>query len=335
MNSQVSIIIPLFNREDLIGETLESIQAQSYQNWEALVVDDGSTDGSRAVVEGFGERDKRVRLLEWGEAPKGACSCRNKGLQEAQGEFVIFLDSDDLLTPDALARRVEALAAAPALDFTVSGTVIFDSKIGDVSRYLCFPHETDCSDTERFFLFDHPWLTTGPTWRRSFLQENHLQWRENLDRWQDLFFHLDCLAYSPVYQRLAGYDNGWRRDAPDKITRLKNVEKESLLVLLSALKDIELRKEQGPLYEKNIAVVYSAFSQAFRARGVAKWLDELSPQEGGLLVECYSKSPRHRWSLSLRSRRFANCLTRVIPPSAEQRVEEKFLRRVVRKRRVM
>ncbi len=86
----VSIIIPLYNREGLIGETLASVCGQSYQNLEILLVDDGSTDSGARVVAEWRHRDRRVQLLVRDQVPKGAPSCRNLRSRECHGGFCYF-----------------------------------------------------------------------------------------------------------------------------------------------------------------------------------------------------------------------------------------------------
>ncbi|UXX81111.1 glycosyltransferase [Reichenbachiella carrageenanivorans] len=101
----VSIIIPSFNREALIAETLQSVLDQTYPTWECLIVDDGSIDGTKAVAQSFIEKDARFKWLERHREPKGAPTCRNIGIEKSKGEYVIFLDSDDLLYPHCIEKR--------------------------------------------------------------------------------------------------------------------------------------------------------------------------------------------------------------------------------------
>lgn len=109
-NPFVSIIIPTYNRAHLIGETLDSVLAQTYQNWECIIVDDGSTDDSEFVINEFIKKDKRFRYFRRPiDIVKGASSCRNYGLQKAIGDFIVFLDSDDLLTVECLSGRITSI----------------------------------------------------------------------------------------------------------------------------------------------------------------------------------------------------------------------------------
>lgn len=93
----VSVIIPVYNREQYIEECVHSVQAQTYQNFEILLIDDGSTDNSLAVCQALAEKDNRIHLLH-GEH-QGVSAARNLGLSAVEGEYVFFLDSDDVIYP--------------------------------------------------------------------------------------------------------------------------------------------------------------------------------------------------------------------------------------------
>lgn len=109
MKPLISIIIPSFNRATLIGETLESVLAQTYTNWECIVVDDGSTDNTLEVVEGFCKNDSRFSLHIRNREPKGAQVCRNIGIESSKSDWITFLDSDDILLPNKLELQVDVL----------------------------------------------------------------------------------------------------------------------------------------------------------------------------------------------------------------------------------
>lgn len=113
MPPTVSVIIPMFDCGAYIREAIGSLQAQTLEEWEAIVIDDGSRDDGPAIVEGLARHDGRVRLLR--QANAGVSAARNAGLDQARGEFVSFLDADDWLTPrglEALVGRVRAGAGS-------------------------------------------------------------------------------------------------------------------------------------------------------------------------------------------------------------------------------
>ncbi len=104
MNDLVSIVMPSFNTAPYIGESIRSVQSQTYQNWELLIVDDCSTDGTEFAVVPF-LPDRRIVFLK-NEKNVGAASSRNLALREAKGKWIAFLDSDDLWLPDKLSRQI-------------------------------------------------------------------------------------------------------------------------------------------------------------------------------------------------------------------------------------
>ncbi len=101
----VSIVTPVFNAAPWLGQTLASVRAQSFTCWEHLLVDDGSTDGSAAILEAAAAADARIRILRMPRTA-GPSAARNFALDAAQGRFVAFLDADDLWLPDKLSRCV-------------------------------------------------------------------------------------------------------------------------------------------------------------------------------------------------------------------------------------
>lgn len=102
----VSIITPNWNCAKYICETIKSVQAQTYQNWEMIIVDDCSTDNSEEVVKPFLELDKRIRFLK-NVKNSGAAVSRNYALREAKGRWITFLDSDDLWLPEKLEKQLK------------------------------------------------------------------------------------------------------------------------------------------------------------------------------------------------------------------------------------
>jgi len=120
----VSVVIPAFNTGRFLPETLESVFAQSYPNLEIIVIDDGSTDDTRAVARGYGER---IVLLERPHAGLGPT--RSAGIERAVGEFLLFLDSDDILEPDAVRTQVDVALRHPGSGLVVGDGIEFDGPV--------------------------------------------------------------------------------------------------------------------------------------------------------------------------------------------------------------
>jgi teichuronic acid biosynthesis glycosyltransferase TuaG len=113
-NELVSIITPSYNTADFIGHTIESVLAQTYQNWEMIIVDDASTDNSSEVINYFAERDSRIKPLFLKEN-KGQGNARNIATELAKGRFITFLDSDDLLDATKVEKHVQFMLSQNAV----------------------------------------------------------------------------------------------------------------------------------------------------------------------------------------------------------------------------
>jgi glycosyltransferase involved in cell wall biosynthesis len=120
----ISVVIPAYNAERTIRETVKSVLDQSFADFELLVIDDGSTDGTLSVLEGF--TDKRLQVHSFSNA--GLSASRNRGTALARGQFVAFLDADDLWTPGKLAAQLEALERHPEAVLAYSWVNYMDSQ---------------------------------------------------------------------------------------------------------------------------------------------------------------------------------------------------------------
>jgi glycosyltransferase involved in cell wall biosynthesis len=190
MQPVVSIIVPSFNRAELIGETLDSVRAQTFADWEAIVVDDGSTDAALKTISRYEAMDPRIRTLSRNREPKGAAACRNIGLAAARGDHVVFLDSDDMLGPDCLKQRIRVMSENSGADYAVFQGLIFNVKPGDTP--LAWNVMNDETDLCRFLRGDSVWQTTGPIWKKSSVQRLG-GFDEQMSSWQDADLHVRAL----------------------------------------------------------------------------------------------------------------------------------------------
>ena len=106
MPHKVSVIIPIYNRADLLPRAMSSVLNQTFQDFELIIVDDGSTDNTKQVVEEFQKKDKRIKYI-WQENSGGPAKPRNIGIKDSQGEYIAFLDSDDDWLPEKLEKQLE------------------------------------------------------------------------------------------------------------------------------------------------------------------------------------------------------------------------------------
>ena len=116
MDPLVSIIIPCYNYGFVLHETLNSLREQHYNNWEAIIVNDGSTDDTAQVVSTYAENDKRFRLINI--VNQGVSVARNIGLENSRGQYIQFLDADDLIGPQKIALQVEQMEKHDEIDIS-------------------------------------------------------------------------------------------------------------------------------------------------------------------------------------------------------------------------
>jgi len=130
----VSVIIPTYNRSSLIGETLDSIIAQTYHQWECIVVDDGSTDYTNELLEFYTQKDARIQFYPRpGSLKKGANACRNYGFELSKGNYINWFDSDDFMMANKLEEQVRVLKANQNLSFCTCEYGLYDENLKLIS----------------------------------------------------------------------------------------------------------------------------------------------------------------------------------------------------------
>jgi glycosyltransferase involved in cell wall biosynthesis len=206
----ISVIVPVFNRERLLATCLESIKQQTFKFWECIIVDDGSTDSSLAIAKSFSDKDKRFKAFARTRPNKGAGACRNEGVKCASGAFVVFLDSDDLLSEVCLENRLASFLQHPDCDLVVFRTGGYFETVGD-SRTLHNVEKIE-RDLLRYLRLDVPWPVNGPLWKRSVLQDIG-GFDESLPGWQDWQVHVTALLAGKRYVKM--------RNEPDSYIRMK------------------------------------------------------------------------------------------------------------------
>lgn len=181
---EVSIVIPIFNAENYIDQCMASLMNQTMNDYEVILIDDGSTDGSRQVAEGWKEKyPSIVRVYSQQNAGQG--DARNKGVMYAQGKYILFVDSDDKVAPDLVEEAYHAIIESHA-DMAIFDAVVVDEagkKIEDMTGCHTDKKEISLETFPRLLLeYPCPW---NKIYRRDFLIDNGLQypvhmWYEDL-----------------------------------------------------------------------------------------------------------------------------------------------------------
>jgi glycosyltransferase involved in cell wall biosynthesis len=191
VDSKISIIIPVYNREHLIGETLDSILTQTFTNWECILVDDHSTDATIAVLEAYRLKDKRIK---WVSRPndrfKGANACRNYGFEISRGDFIQWFDSDDIMLPDFLEKKYNALN--DTVDFVVSYCHNFNENGVEEKIIKYEGNKVNALNFENFLKEKVYWITQDFLIRKSSLKG--VKFNETLQSGQEYNFFMVLLA---------------------------------------------------------------------------------------------------------------------------------------------
>ncbi len=200
----ISIITPFQNRLELLIEAINSVIKQTSSNWELLLVNDHS---DASMVESLEQKIKnypKIKLLD-AKNGSGAAYARNTGIQAANGDYLIFLDSDDILLPYAIEQRTQAIKNYPdydALIFNVKKIPQNKLKQLNFNDYKQISPLPDWNTVEpnplrQFLSLNSPWQTSAGTWKKSWLLAHKVFFDPKLQIWQDVDFHIKALLNTP------------------------------------------------------------------------------------------------------------------------------------------
>jgi glycosyltransferase involved in cell wall biosynthesis len=195
----VSIIIPCYNYGRYISDTIKSVQAQSHHNWECIIVDDGSTDNTIDIVAAFAAADSRIILRQ--QKNQGPSAARNLGLKISRGDFIAFLDADDLFHKDKLNSHLQHFALTPEIDISYGNCLYFSAeKPGELfanielTRTEWMPRITGCGyDILPKLVAGNIFPICAPVFRRSIFKQSAAfeTSLKNLEDWS-LWFSAAC-----------------------------------------------------------------------------------------------------------------------------------------------
>jgi glycosyltransferase involved in cell wall biosynthesis len=183
----VAVILPTHNRAGFVAEAIASVQAQTFRDWELIVVDDGSTDDTQAVVAGF-LADPRIRYVAIAKA--NSATARNRGIAETCAPFIAYIDSDNLWYPHFLRRAVDCLATEPGVDL-VYGALVTDEHPLDRRRILWSPFDRDA-------LLKSNFIDTNVIVHRRSLVAQFGDWDASLERLLDWDLVLRYTSETPA-----------------------------------------------------------------------------------------------------------------------------------------
>ncbi len=186
---KVSVIIPAHNIEQYIPECLESLINQTYANYEVLVVENGSKDNTYSIAKGYVEKDSRIKVFK--ETIKGVMNARNKGLAEAEGDFIMFIDGDDFIANDYL--EVAVASMKDGIDLAILPYALYTNGHVEKYEYLAPSGVYEGSKGLRFFALPYVW---GKVFRKEIIEKHNLKYDTSLAHVEDLLFSIEYLLVS-------------------------------------------------------------------------------------------------------------------------------------------
>ena len=194
----VSIIMPLYNKAAVLPETLASVFAQSFENWELIIVDDGSDDGSLAIADAFQKmHSHKCKILQSDKARSGASAARNKGLSASSGSFIVFLDGDDLLEPFCLQQRINVMQEDSKTDWAVFSQYKWFPEINGIPDLYNRKVTSKTEAIHCFLQMNPPWQTMAVIWRKKALMRLG-GFDEELYFMEDPYLHLSALLFEDL-----------------------------------------------------------------------------------------------------------------------------------------
>lgn len=204
MKPVFSIVIPIYNAEKYLSKTLDSVQKQDYQNFEALLIDDGSSDSSADICMQFSSKDNRFHLYQ--KSNGGVCSARNCGIEKATGEYILFIDSDDIVEPMMLSNCLKLIqeSGADILLFGMQFDIEKQKKIVKSFKKRSGPVLFDGKELDKYYrkLYEDNYVTSmcNRITKMRLIQENHLRFNEKITNYEDMAFSLESLRYAKKIQ---------------------------------------------------------------------------------------------------------------------------------------
>ena len=256
---KVSIIMPSFNKAKYISEAINSVISQTYTNWELIIVDDYSNDDSQEIISSFASKFDNIKT-HFNPENKGANYCRNFGIENAKGSYIVFLDADDLLAIHCIEDRMNVMNKNNTLDFCVFTMGVFNKKIGDSDLEW---KPTSKSPLTDFLFHQLPWAIPQPIWKTDFLCSLD-GFNQDFVRMQDVELHTRALLIENVLykQIVAKPDCYYRIDEDRKIFNAFNfisLRIDSTILYVQRFNFLPMKQRKyliGTIYETFLQLVY-------------------------------------------------------------------------------
>lgn len=227
-NAKVSVIVPVYNTENYLEETLQSLENQTLAELEIVCVNDGSTDSSLTILRNHAKKDSRIKIID--QKNRGVSVARNHGIKAAKGQYIMFVDSDDLLPPYACEKAFEC-AEKYKSDIVMLGNICFmDGEQIDLNSFSYNENNIDfytCSESQNPYRTLKVEMSSvwNKIWKKSWLIDNNVWFKEGISRGEDGLFNI--IAFSNVGNLV--HDNNvfycYRQNRPNSALTTANAKK--------------------------------------------------------------------------------------------------------------
>ena len=257
----ISVIIPVYNVESYLDECIQSVVNQSYSDWECILVDDGSTDGSGDICDEWARKDVQIKVIH--QKNGGVSNARNRGIEETKGEYIVFVDGDDSIGVEHLCQ----LANAEDADLVVSGI-----------RQICKDGQTDemKPKTNKIFILNKDslidfvdlndkYLLYGPVaklYKTSILKEHAIRFPVGCNYGEDLQFNLQYLEHVRTIAQVDEISYFYRRGTETLSTKVRpnqffqDYEQWQMLKAFYEKRDLWSQPSKELLYKRLWGIVY-------------------------------------------------------------------------------
>lgn len=265
MKPLVSIIIPVYNVEKYLEECLDSVVNQTYSNLEALVINDGSTDGSSQILKRYAEKYKNIKLVEKENTGQG--DTRNLGIDMASGEYIFFLDSDDYIKNDTIEVLINSISndvdiiVYNGVPFSVENNEVLKTRYVDVDKKWEDKVFTGSEFFKDYMDYIQPCMKI---YNRNFLIKNNIKY-PNYKYGEDIKFWAECCIHARKMKYIDSPSYSRRMGTGGVSTKFDYVRVEESI---KSIKEICTLVEGQPEHFKKFAAVYSyrCLGRAFRLR---------------------------------------------------------------------
>ena len=251
----VSVIMPVYQAEKYIGQSIESILNQSYVNLELIIVDDCGTDRSMDIITQY--MDSRIRIFH-NEKNRGIAYSRNRAIMESRGKYIAIMDDDDVSMPDRLKHQVMFMENNPSIDVVGGQSSIIDEE----NNVLSLPQQMqeNCKMNKVMFLFYNSFHNSEVLVRKKFLDTYGIYYHDDMLGMEDYLFWIDCSIHgliTNINEEVLQY----RVSGQNETSRIRHEQNDERRLLYNKLRRYSLENNGFILSDSELEVINSVINE--------------------------------------------------------------------------